>query len=180
MRSLSCSRGGKDLFCCRAQLFQLFHLIDGRAAVGKVHQYVIACKWTRRHDMQQSSARRLTLQGNGKRGRHCTAPREKETHFVSGLREDQTLAGKVSLNTTMQQRPCALPADACEIVVQLPGTGALLFGGCAVLRGDPRVHLLLQHIHRQRAGVDHDIVECAQVKLLPQRFLRLVSQSKNL
>src|SRR5258708_24495550 len=41
------------------------------------------------------------------------------------------------------------------------------------LRLDPRIHPLLQHIHRQRTRVQHLIVECLDIELRTQGYLRL-------
>ena len=57
--------------------------------------------------------------------------------------------------------------------------GSLLFDGRLLLR-DPRINPVAQHVERQRSGVEHLIVEGAQVEVVAQSRLSPVAQFQNL
>src|SRR5437879_3327063 len=45
-----------------------------------------------------------------------------------------------------------------------------------LLRRNPRIDALLEHIHRQRSGIEHLVVKCFDIELRTQRRLRFVPQ----
>src|SRR3954469_4463273 len=109
--------------------------------------------------------------------KRCTpnAPKEKSTPKLRPAWKPTTPSAAAprrywTLRSTGSRRPVASASASVSICSITPGA-AVARRSPAFLRRDPRVDLLFEHLHRQRARHQDLRVELADLKFRPERLL---------